>query len=94
MSFGCSGLIGRSYAMLFAAAGYQVRLFDIEPKQVQNALKEIESQHNELEKTKLLRGSRTAKQQMALISGNARLAAIAARNQWEWEGSIHRPGRA
>lgn len=68
-----SGLIGRSWAMLFAAAGYQVRLYDIEPKQVQSALREIESQLVELEKTKLLRGARSAKQQMALISGTSSL---------------------
>lgn len=55
--------------MLFAAAGYKVRLFDIEPKQVQSALKEIETQLNELEKTKLIRGSKSAKEQIALISG-------------------------
>ncbi|KAJ1528750.1 hypothetical protein ONE63_007137 [Megalurothrips usitatus] len=68
-----SGLIGRSWAMLFAGAGYKVRLFDIEPKQVESALKEIASQINELEKTKLLRGSKSAKEQIALISGASSL---------------------
>ncbi|KAK3913432.1 Lambda-crystallin-like protein [Frankliniella fusca] len=68
-----SGLIGRSWAMLFASAGYKVKLFDIEPKQVQGALKEIESQLKELEKTKLLRGKLSAAQQIALISGTSNL---------------------
>lgn len=68
-----SGLIGRSWAMLFAGAGYKVRLFDIQPEQVQSALTEIEKQLNELEKSKLLRGSISAKEQVALISGTSSL---------------------
>ncbi|XP_034238246.1 lambda-crystallin homolog [Thrips palmi] len=68
-----SGLIGRSWAMLFAGAGYKVRLFDILPEQVQSALAEIEKQLYELEKSKLLRGSRSAKEQVALISGTSSL---------------------
>ncbi|KAK3926677.1 Lambda-crystallin-like protein [Frankliniella fusca] len=68
-----SGLIGRSWAMLFAGAGYKVRLFDIEPKQVQSALKDIEVQLNELERSKLIRGSRSAKEQISLISGTSSL---------------------
>lgn len=55
--------------MLFAAAGYKVRLFDIQPEQVQSALVEIEKQLYDLEKSKLLRGSTSAKEQVALISG-------------------------
>lgn len=55
--------------MLFAAAGYNVRLFDIEPKQVESALKEIAMELNKLENSKLLRGSKSASEQMALISG-------------------------
>ena len=36
-----SGLIGRSFAMLFASAGYHVTLYDIEKSQVANALENI-----------------------------------------------------
>ncbi|KAJ1520744.1 hypothetical protein ONE63_003839 [Megalurothrips usitatus] len=68
-----SGLIGRSWAMLFASAGYKVRLFDIEPQQVQGALREIEGQLRELEQSKLLRGKRSAREQLALISGTTSL---------------------
>lgn len=55
--------------MLFAAAGYKVRLFDIQPEQVSSALTEIEKQLHELEKSKLLRGTTSAEEQVALISG-------------------------
>lgn len=37
----CSGLIGRSWAMLFASAGFKVKLYDIEQRQVTYALDSI-----------------------------------------------------
>jgi len=68
-----SGLIGRSYAMLFAGVGYRVCLYDIVPVQVQNALADIRKQTDELEKSGLLRGNLSAKAQQFLISGTSSL---------------------
>lgn len=36
-----SGLIGRSWAMLFASGGFKVKLYDIEQQQITNALENI-----------------------------------------------------
>lgn len=63
-----SGLIGRSWAMLFAAAGYDVVLFDIAQSQLDTAKQDIQNKLEELEQRNLLRGKLTAKQQIALIS--------------------------
>ena len=64
-----SGLIGRSWSMLFAAAGYEVQLFDVIPENVTSALKLLETDLKQLEADGLLRGSLTADQQLQLISG-------------------------
>ena len=58
-----SGLIGRSWSMLFAAADYDVTLYDIDGKQLEGALAEIRKQLGELSKQGLLRGVLTAEQQ-------------------------------
>jgi L-gulonate 3-dehydrogenase len=68
-----SGLIGRSWAMIFAAAGYNAYLYDIEPKQIETALLDIEQQLKTLEKDNLLRGKLNAKEQFALIKGTTNL---------------------
>lgn len=62
-----SGLIGRSWAMLFAGAGYIVDLFDVDDKKVDEALSDIEAQLVNLEKKGMLRGTLTSKQQHQLI---------------------------
>lgn len=64
-----SGLIGRSWAMIYAAAGYKVFIYDIEPSQVENALSETEHQLQLLEKEGNLRGKLSAEKQFSLIKG-------------------------
>ena len=51
------GLIGRSYAMIFASAGFNVRIYDIAQAQIEAALEDIASQLRILEKDGLIRGT-------------------------------------
>jgi len=62
-----SGLIGRSWAMLFAAANYKVVMYDLEESQLTGALTYIRQQLNDLEKQNLLRGNLNAEEQMKMI---------------------------
>lgn len=64
-----SGLIGRSFAMLFAGANYDVSIYDVDQSQVKKALADIRQQLKMLEENGLLRGNLNAKQQFALIKG-------------------------
>lgn len=64
-----SGLIGRSWAMLFASAGYKVVVYDADPIQVTSALEGILKQLKDLEKAGLLHGKLSLEEQYKLISG-------------------------
>lgn len=64
-----SGLIGGSWAMIFASVGYQVKIYDIVPEQIDGALKRIDTELKRLETENLLRGTLTAEQQMKCITG-------------------------
>ncbi|XP_015294512.3 lambda-crystallin homolog isoform X7 [Macaca fascicularis] len=63
------GVIGRSWAMLFASGGFQVKLYDIEQQQIRNALENIRKEMKLLEQAGALKGSLSAEEQLSLISG-------------------------
>lgn len=69
-----SGLIGRSWTMVFVSGGYSVKLYDNQPGQAAKAITEIRKQLEELEKAGMLRGELTATQQLALVSSYNDLA--------------------
>lgn len=64
-----SGLIGGSWALLFAGVGYRVQIYDIVPAQVENALKNLKEEVQRLEAGGLLRGHLNGKQQLERITG-------------------------
>ncbi|XP_013874436.1 lambda-crystallin homolog [Austrofundulus limnaeus] len=69
-----SGLIGHSWAMIFISGGYSVKLYDNRPGQAAAAIAEIRKQLEELEKSNMLRGELSTKQQLALLSSSEDLA--------------------
>uniref|UniRef100_A0A6I8N607 L-gulonate 3-dehydrogenase n=1 Tax=Ornithorhynchus anatinus TaxID=9258 RepID=A0A6I8N607_ORNAN len=77
-----SGLIGRSWAMLFASGGFKVKLYDIGQQQITTALENIGKQMQELERSGMLKGSLSAQKQLSLISGCSDIEAAV-------EGAIH-----
>jgi len=68
-----SGLIGKSWAMIFASVGYKVVLFDVEASQVSKALENIKAELLEFEAAGTLRGEIGASEQAELISGTDNL---------------------
>lgn len=69
-----SGLIGRSWSMLFASVGYQVTLYDVNSSAVDSALQLITEELHKLESNGLLRGTLKAQEQVKLISKAETLA--------------------
>ncbi|XP_055988779.1 lambda-crystallin homolog [Sorex fumeus] len=64
-----SGLIGCSWAMLFASGGLQVKLYDIEQQQITSALENVRKEMKLLELSGFLKGSLSAEEQLSLIRG-------------------------
>ncbi|XP_039719043.1 lambda-crystallin homolog [Pteropus medius] len=64
-----SGLIGQSWAMLFASGGFKVKLYDIEQQKITNSLENIRKEMKLLEQSGSLKGALSAHQQLSLISG-------------------------
>ncbi|XP_004854932.1 lambda-crystallin homolog isoform X1 [Heterocephalus glaber] len=77
-----SGLIGRSWAMLFASGGFKVKLYDIEQQQITNALENIRKEMKLLEQSGSLKGTLSVGQQLSLISGCSNIAEAV-------EGAMH-----
>lgn len=77
-----SGLIGRSWAMIFASAGYKVTIYDIQESLVKTALNEISLRLQKLEMDKTLRGTLSASEQIQLIDGCNDLKTIVQSNSF------------
>ncbi|XP_012664967.2 lambda-crystallin homolog [Otolemur garnettii] len=77
-----SGLIGRSWAMLFASGGFKVKLYDVEQQQITDALDNIRKELTLLGQSGSLKGSLSAEEQLALISGCSNI-------QEAVEGALH-----
>ncbi|KAG7467249.1 hypothetical protein MATL_G00151370 [Megalops atlanticus] len=65
-----SGLIGRSWAMVFLSGGYRVKLYDNQPGQAARAIEEVGKQLEELQQAHMLRGELSAVDQLALLSSH------------------------
>ena len=68
-----SGFIGRSWSMLFAAAGYHVSLFDSDQSQLTTASTEILTQLQYLKSENLLSGNLSASEIFSQISSASTL---------------------
>ncbi|VVC26828.1 3-hydroxyacyl-CoA dehydrogenase, conserved site,6-phosphogluconate dehydrogenase C-terminal domain- [Cinara cedri] len=71
-----SGLIGQSWAMLFASAHYNVVIYDVNLEQVNTALEKIKSELITMEKNNIIRGSLSAEQQIERITGVIKLEEV------------------
>ncbi|KAF4087268.1 hypothetical protein AMELA_G00093460 [Ameiurus melas] len=65
-----SGLIGRSWAMVFLSGGYRVKIYDNQPGQASRAIAEIRKQVEELQEAQMLRGNLSASEQLSLLSSH------------------------
>ncbi|XP_021453373.1 lambda-crystallin homolog isoform X2 [Oncorhynchus mykiss] len=65
-----SGLIGRSWAMVFISGGYRVKIYDNQPGHAARAIQEVRKQLEDLQEECMLRGDRSASEQLALLSSH------------------------
>ncbi|KAJ8013068.1 hypothetical protein DPEC_G00049460 [Dallia pectoralis] len=65
-----SGLIGRSWAMVFLSGGYRVKVYDNQPGQAARAIQDVRKQLGELQEAQMLRGDLSASEQLALLSSH------------------------
>jgi len=80
-----SGLIGKSWAMIFASVGYEVVLYDVLESQVNSALESIKKELAELEASGILRGILPASEQASLVSGTQDLGKALEGAMWVQE---------
>lgn len=62
-----SGVVGRSFTMIFISAGYNVHIYDTSKDQIDDALQDIHGQLTKLQSIGLLRGKLSAEEQFKLI---------------------------
>ncbi|KAL6484825.1 hypothetical protein MHYP_G00068700 [Metynnis hypsauchen] len=65
-----SGLIGRSWAMVFLSGGYKVKIYDNQQGQASRAITDIRKQVEELQEAQMLRGKLSATEQLSLLSSH------------------------
>ncbi|KAJ8407120.1 hypothetical protein AAFF_G00287960 [Aldrovandia affinis] len=65
-----SGLIGRSWAMVFLSGGFRVKIYDSQPEQAASAVQEVRKQLKEVEQAQILRGILSVEDQLALLSSH------------------------
>lgn len=63
-----SGLIGRSWALVFISGGLSVKIYDKVPGAASSAVDSLRQQVEQLQQRKMLRGKLSASQQVALLS--------------------------
>lgn len=63
-----SGLIGRSWALVFISGGLSVKIYDKEPGGASSAVHTLRQQVEQLQQKQMLRGELSASQQVALLS--------------------------
>lgn len=67
---GC-GLIGQSWAMIFASAGYKVYIYDVLSEQIENAKNMIQNSLKDYQEKGCLKGSLSLEEQFSLITGTS-----------------------
>ncbi|CCD70425.1 3-hydroxyacyl-CoA dehydrogenase [Caenorhabditis elegans] len=63
-----SGLVGSSWATIFASSGYEVQMYDISEKQLQVALENVEKNLRKLDEHGLQRGNLSADEALLRVS--------------------------